>query len=376
MSTSSNTCYLEIKSCFFLILNAGYLDIDCIRNVDEAVQYNKLLLYLAEPLIPLAIDNYYPASLGKTEVKSWLIKRKIPLKYTNFTPMSEWSGGILEDNDLNKLVSFSQVLITCNLDSNCHITDSSIGNLLNTCFNLQVLSIRYVVRLDGSGFLFSTMKLPNLKKLDLRGCLSLRDDGIAAFTQRIPNLSDIAFSDSQRITDITVIALAKNCCDLRVIHFDRMIHISDDSISLLVDKCHDLRDITLCALYNVCGNNATVRVLNSCSLLQIYVLRTLDNVFDIEDSTVEDLVKHCPMIKTLQLYSDHIDSESKITEKSLIVISKLVNLVSLRIHVSSNANVADPMKLVVKECTKLECAEVRRKGSAVLGDWYYSMMSL
>jgi len=283
MNTSSKTCYLEIKSCFFLILNAGYLDIDGIRNVDEAVQYNKLLLYLAKPLIPLAIDNYYPASLGKTEVKSWLIKRKIPLKYTNFTPISEWSGGILEDYDLNKLVSISQVLITCNLDSNCHITDSSIGNLLNTCFNLQVLSIRYVVRLDGSGFLFSTMKLPNLKKLDLRGCLSLRDDGIAAFTQRIPNLSDIAFSDSQRVTDITVIALAKNCCDLRVIHFDRMIHITDSSIFLLVESCRNLKDITLNALYNIRGNNIALRVLYSCPLLQDFILRTLDQVYDIED---------------------------------------------------------------------------------------------
>lgn len=376
MNTSSNTCYLEIKSCFFLILNAGYLDIDGIRNVDEAVQYNKLLLYLAKPLIPLAIDNYYPASLGKTEVKSWLIKRKIPLKYTNFTPISEWSGGILEDYDLNKLVSISHFLITCNLDSNCHITDSSIGNLLNTCFNLQVLSIRYVVRLDGSGFLFSTMKLPNLKKLDLRGCLSLRDDGIAAFTQRIPNLSDIAFSDSQRVTDITVIALAKNCCDLRVIHFDRMIHITDCSIFLLVESCRNLKDITLNALYNIRGNNIALRVLYSCPLLQDFILRTLDQVYDIEDSTVEALVSHCPLIKTLHLYSEHKDSDSKITEMSLLAIRRLGNLVSLRIHVNSNTNVTDPMKRLVEQCTKLQCADVRRKGSVSLGDWDQSMMSL
>jgi len=376
MKVSTKTYNLELNSCFFLILDAGYLDIDGIRNLDVAVQYNKLLYSIAIHLIPRAINNYYPASLGTTEVISWLINRKIPLKNINFSPISGWSGGILEDIDLKRIATTSHSLVTCNLDSNVHITDYSIGMLLSSCLNLQVLSIRYVVRINVSGFLLSTSKLPNLKKLDLRGCLNLHDDGVVPFAKRIPNLKEIAFADSQRVTDFTVHALATNCCELRVVHFDRMIHISDDSISLLVDKCHDLRDITLCALYNVCGNNATVRVLNSCSLLQIYVLRTLDNVFDIEDSTVEDLVKHCPMIKTLQLYSDHIDSESKITEKSLIVISKLVNLVSLRIHVSSNANVADPMKLVVKECTKLECAEVRRKGSAVLGDWYYSMMSL
>jgi len=374
MDAYSETCYLELKSCFFLILAAGYLDIDCLRNLDEALQYNKLLLTLAKPLIPLAINNHYPATLGTTEVLSWLIKRKISLKDMNFSPISGWSGGILEDYDLNLLVKISRNLIICNLDSNCYITDSSIGNLLNSCFNLQVLSIKYVVRLDGSAFLFSTMKLPNLKKLDLRGCLSLRDDCIAAFTKRIPNLSEIAFGDSQKVTDITVIALAENCCELGAIHFERMIHITDDSISLLVKNCRNLRDITLNALYNVRENNTALRVLNSCSLLQTFILRTLDLVYDIEDSTVENLVRHCPMIKTLHLYSDHKDSDSKVTEKSLLAISTLVNLVSLRIHVTSNANVKDPMKRLVEQCTKLQCADVRRKGGVSIGDWYYSTM--
>jgi len=233
-----------------------------------------------------------------------------------------------------------------------------------------------VVRLDGSGFVFSTMELPNLKKLDLRGCLSLCDDGIAAFTKRIPNLTEIAFADSQRVTDITIIALANNCCQLGAIYLDKMIHITDISISLLMGNCRNLRDISLNALYNIRENNTAISVLNSCSLLQIFILRTLDQVYDIEDSTVEVLIKQCPMIKTLHLYSDHKDSDSKITEESLIEISKLVNLVSLRIHVTSNANVTDPMKRLVGKCTNLQCADVRRKGGGSLGDWYYYMMSL
>jgi len=38
MDAYSETCYLELKSCFFLILAAGYLDIDGLRNLDEALQ--------------------------------------------------------------------------------------------------------------------------------------------------------------------------------------------------------------------------------------------------------------------------------------------------------------------------------------------------
>jgi hypothetical protein len=376
MNVNTKTCNLELNSCFFLILDAGYLDIDGIRNLDEALQCNKGLLTQAKLLIPMAIDNYFPATLGTAEVKSWLINRRISLTKMSFSPISGWSGGILVDNDFTKLVALSHNLVNCNLDSNVHITDASIGLMLNTCSNLQALSIKYVVRLNGSGFLLSTTMLPHLKKLDLRGCLHLHDDGIAAFTKRIPNLKEIAFADNQRVTDITVIELACNCCQLEGIHFDRMIHITEDSISLLIEKCQNLRQITLKALYNVRENFTTIKVLSSCFLLQKFIIRTLDMVYGIEDSTVKELVKCCPMINTLHLYSDHKDSESKITANSILEISKLVNLVSLRIHVTSNANVTDSMKHLVKECTKLECAEVRRKGDVFLGDWYYCMMSL
>jgi len=304
----------------------------------------------------------------------------------NFSPITSWSGGAMIDKNLMKLTTISPNLITCNLDQNMHLTDNSIGSLLDNCSALQELSIKYLT-INGSGLTTRNTQLQNLRKIDLRGCLFLNDDNLIIFSTRIPNVTEIAFADSQRVTDMTFIALATSCFTLEVLHVERMIHVTDDSITLVSQNNPNLRKITLDALYNMSEKMTCISILQTCHLLQVYILRTLDALFEIEDTIVIQLVDNCPKLKQLHMYSNHVDSISYITEESIRAISNtLVNLVSLRLDVDPNTILpddlhitdlsrtpSDPLECLVKQCANLELVDIRRKGSG-LGDWYYIVL--
>ena len=125
-----------------------------------------------------------------------------------------------------------------------------------------------------------------------------------------------------------------------------------------------------------------------CPLLQVYMLRTLDALFEIEDTIVIQLVSNCPHITNLQMYSDHVESVSALTDQSIRAITNtlLVSLVSLRLDIDSSTTFpddlrltdfsktpTDPFECLVKQCKRLEMADLRRKGSG-LGDWYYKVL--
>ena len=389
MRTSKKTISkLSLDICLFLVLDAGYLDIHGIKNLDEVIRYNHCLSGSQfQQRIFFAVDHYYdPRSLGSTEIMGWIIDNRIPLSKMNFSPITSWSGGAMIDKNLMKLTTISPNLITCNLDQNMHLTDNSIGSLLDNCSALQELSIKYLT-INGSGLTTTNTQLQNLRKIDLRGCLFLNDDNLIIFSTRIPNVTEIAFADSQRVTDMTFIALATSCFTLEVLHVERMIHVTDDSITLVSQNNPNLRKITLDALYNMSEKMTCISILQTCHLLQVYILRTLDALFEIEDTIVIQLVDNCPKLKQLHMYSNHVDSISYITEESIRVISNtLVNLVSLRLDVDPNTILpddlhitdlsrtpSDPLECLVKQCANLELVDIRRKGSG-LGDWYYIVL--
>jgi hypothetical protein len=389
MITSKKTISkLSLDICLFLVLDAGYLDIHGIKNLDEVIRYNHCLSGSQfQQRIFFAVDHYYdPRSLGSTEIMGWIIDNRIPLSKMNFSPITSWSGGAMIDKNLMKLTTISPNLITCNLDQNMHLTDNSIGSLLDNCSALQELSIKYLT-INGSGLTTRNTQLQNLRKIDLRGCLFLSDDNLIIFSTRIPNVTEIAFADSQRVTDMTFIALATSCFTLEVLHVERMIHITDDSITLVSQNNPNLRKITLDALYNMSEKMTCISILQTCHLLQVYILRTLDALFEIEDTIVIQLVDNCPKLKQLHMYSNHVDSISYITEESIRAISNtLVNLVSLRLDVDPNTILpddlhitdlsrtpSDPLECLVKQCANLELVDIRRKGSG-LGDWYYIVL--
>jgi len=389
MMTSKKTISkLSLDIGLFLVLDAGYLDIHSIKKLDEVVRYNHCLLGSQfQQRISFAVDNYYdPRSLGSTEIMGWIIDNRIPLSKMNFSPITSWSGGAMIDKNLMKLTTISPNLITCILDQNMHLTDNSIGSLLDNCSALQELSIKYLT-INGSGLTTRNTQLQNLRKIDLRGCLFLNDDNLIIFSTRIPNVTEIAFADSQRVTDMTFIALATSCFTLEVLHVERMIHITDDSITLVSQNNPNLRKITLDALYNMSEKMTCISILQTCHLLQVYILRTLDALFEIEDTIVIQLVDNCPKLKQLHMYSNHVDSISYITEESIRAISNtLVNLVSLRLDVDPNTILpddlhitdlsrtpSDPLECLVKQCANLELVDIRRKGSG-LGDWYYIVL--
>ena len=389
MMTSKKTISkLSLDICLFLVLDAGYLDIHSLKKLDEVVRYNHCLSGSQfQQRIFFAVDHYIdPRSLGLTEIMGWIIDNRIPLSKMNFSPITSWSGGAMIDKNLMKLTTISPNLITCNLDQNMHLTDNSIGSLLDNCSALQELSIKYLT-INGSGLTTRNTQLQNLRKIDLRGCLFLNDDNLIIFSTRIPNVTEIAFADSQRVTDMTFIALATSCFTLEVLHVERMIHITDDSITLVSQNNPNLRKITLDALYNMSEKMTCISILQTCHLLQVYILRTLDALFEIEDTIVIQLVDNCPKLKQLHMYSNHVDSISYITEESIRAISNtLVNLVSLRLDVDPNTILpddlhitdlsrtpSDPLECLVKQCANLELVDIRRKGSG-LGDWYYIVL--
>ena len=390
MATNKYYCDLvQFNTCLLLILDAGYLDIHGIKNLDEAIQCSQSLSSQTQHVISFAVDHYFPASLGSSNVMTWLKKKGLPLTKINFSPISGWSGGALDDKYLMNLISNSTNLIVCHLDQNMHVTDASICLLLDSCSCLEELSVKYLM-INGSGFSTGKTILHNMRKLDLRGCLFLNDDGMVTFTERIPNLTEISFADSQRVTNITLIALANNCSyNLEELHIERMINITDDSITLLAEHNPNLQKITLDALYNTSPKIISIRVINFRPQLQVYMLRTLDALFEIEDTIVIQLVSNCPHITNLQMYSDHVESVSALTDQSIRAITNtlLVSLVSLRLDIDSSTTFpddlrltdfsktpTDPFECLVKQCKRLEMADLRRKGSG-LGDWCYKVLN-
>jgi hypothetical protein len=379
---------VQLNTCLLLILDAGYLDIHGIKNLDEAIQCSQSLSSQPQHVISFAVDHYFPASLGSSDVMTWLNKKGLSLTKINFSPISGWSGGALDDRYLTNLISNSTNLIVCHLDQNMHVTDASICLLLDSCSCLEELSVKYLM-INGSGFSTGKTKLHNMRKLDLRGCLFLNDDGMVTFTERIPNLTEISFSDSQRVTNMTLIALANNCYNLEELHIERMINITDDSITLLAEHNPNLRKVTLDALYNTSQKVISIRVINFCPLLQVYMLRTLDELFEIEDTIVIQLVSNCPHIMKLHMYSDHVHSISALSDQSIRAITNTlqVSLVSLRLDIDSSTTFpddlrltdfsnkpTDPFECLVKQCKRLEMVDLRRKASG-LGDWYYKVLN-
>jgi hypothetical protein len=378
----SRSCRSDL--CFGLVIYSGYLGIVENRTLDRALGFKTNYL----TAIQYAIDLNYPATLGSKDDLKWIIERKLSLTKINVSPNSGWGGGILRDKDFLKISHTCPNLIICDLNSNIHLTDESIAIVLNKCSNLRELSMKCMVRINGCGFNSVTKKLPALKKLDFTGCLYLEDQYIAPFTTHIPNLSFIAFGDNQRITDTTINALAIHCNNLESIHFERMIYVTDESISLLIQRCSQLREITLNAIYNMRQKFEAIRLLDLCPMLEVIVLQTLDDSFEIEDNTVQHMVTYCPMIKQLHLYSEHIHSNSYLTGKSIQTISdKLQGLVYLRLDVDSSTKFPDdlfledvtklptsPLECLVKKCLDLKCADIRRNGGG-LGDWFYQVIS-
>ena len=370
MSSESKYSSPQLHTCFYLIFHTGFLNSTEIRLLDQALGYNESYSYV----IQVAVNNNFPCSLGTREFIKWLIGRQISLSKINISSNSEWGGGFLRDRDLSKIIEICPNMISCLLDSNIHLTDASIGLLLGSCYNLQELSMRYMARFNGSAFSMVTVMLPFLKILDLRGCLFLEDKFIVPFTKQIPNLSEIAFGDNQRITDTAIKALANNCNKLEVLHFERLIHVTDTSISLLVQQCPKLRSITFNAVYNVRQKLITIKVLDFCPLLQVFILRTLDESFEIDNDTVKHLVKVCPMIRQLHLYSEHILSRSLLTGTCIQVISNGLQMMeSLRLDVNPSTSF-EPLELLVKRCSNIKCVDIRRNGGGIGDRWFYHVV--
>ena len=378
LSTNEND-----ETCFCLVIYSGYLCIQDNRALDEALGFQDIYV----KAIQVAVDFNYPATVGTEVDLKWLIWRHISLTKMNVTNNSGWGGGILRDRDLMKMVEISPNLLNCNLDSNIHLTDLSIASLLNSCSNLRELRLNCLVRFTGSGFSMVTNVLPALKKLDLQGCLYVKDEFLAPFTKQVPNLSSIVFGDNQRITDIAISAMATNCKKLEVVRFERMIYVSDESISLLIRNCLQLREIALNAVYNMRHRFEAIRLLDLCPLLQVIIIQTLDDSFEIEDSTIQHVVNFCPLIQQLHMYSEHIHTTSLVTVRSIQAISdRLQRLQCLRLDVVSSTTFPTNLYLLeierrpvtafeclVRQCLRLKCADIRRNGCGI-GDWFYQLL--
>jgi Leucine-rich repeat (LRR) protein len=296
------------------------------------------------------LDNQYrsgpsPQQLGLTSIRS-LHQLQLP-----FTSMQSWNSfvmndlnrddlplalrkidlGLMDEDEIRTVIKRCPHLTSVICHGSCIVNDEILQLIGQYCPHLKQLILPELTRISEKGMMDTVSQwpemehmvldfgyyitnaclkvigthCPRLKTLRLYHCYNVRDEGLTYLTSSCSQLTHLDISHCTNISDTGLSILARNCPQLEHLSMEACKKITNRGIEQLAKSCPKLKYLDL----NAIGlrDRSLFALSQHCPQLTY-----LDVSFNhcVTEKGVEAVLKHCPLLKRLDLQDIDLDKES------------------------------------------------------------------